>query len=394
LQKRPQRTAFTLIELLIVITIITILIGLSIPAVVKAREAANKLTCTNNLKNIGLACWNYQTQFTYFPTAGTHDFASPTYGSPTTAAGTTPTAYAPVVGYNQDAGWGFQILPFVDAENTWLGAGSGGGTAPNTIGAIIPNAIGTPLKVFQCPTRRKLQTIPYSNANFPVTPNAPPVANSNVQAAYTALQNKQYNMLLSDYAGCNGSWNPATGQPAAAGGIPITSPATGSFAAAPFNNGMILSQNPGGTGAAFYPTSPVTTSLTRNTVIQGDVIDGLTTTLMLAEKAIPFASYQTNQGTKNEDDIGYFSGFGLNNFNTIRFTSIAPVNDNQLPASAAGSTGTGTGGAFGSAHPGTFNAVMGDGHVIQLSYSINPTVFFAIGTIRGREGVSDVDLQP
>jgi prepilin-type N-terminal cleavage/methylation domain-containing protein len=145
----PTRRGFTLIELLVVIAIIGVLIGLLLPAVQKVREAAARASCQNNLHQIGLAFQMHHDALGYFPTGGWDWWSTPTYVNG-----------QPLVGEPQQAGWGFQILPYVEAANTWRG-----GQATDDLDRIRV-AVGTPNKLFFCPSRRGEMTVTFQDTGY------------------------------------------------------------------------------------------------------------------------------------------------------------------------------------------------------------------------------------
>src|SRR5438309_6631126 len=132
--RSSRRRSFTLIGLLVVIAIIAVLAGLLHPAVQKVREAANRMSCTNNLKQIGLALHSYHDAFKRFP--------------PGYIDGNTDRASTPDKDVGPGWGWAAFLLPYVEQGNAYnqinfkVGVGIGSNTAISQ----------QPLSVFQCPS--------------------------------------------------------------------------------------------------------------------------------------------------------------------------------------------------------------------------------------------------
>jgi prepilin-type N-terminal cleavage/methylation domain-containing protein/prepilin-type processing-associated H-X9-DG protein len=154
---RP-RVGFTLIELLVVIAIIAVLIGLLLPAVQKIREAANRMSCANNLKQIGLAIHNYESTYSILPAAYTK-LPSPD-----------PDPNAQFAGPRKGLSLLANLLPYVEQDNLYrqLNATKSEfntvNVPPNGPHSGTNTAYAQTVKTYLCPSDPTPATLDYYNA--------------------------------------------------------------------------------------------------------------------------------------------------------------------------------------------------------------------------------------
>jgi prepilin-type N-terminal cleavage/methylation domain-containing protein/prepilin-type processing-associated H-X9-DG protein len=262
-----RRPALTLIELLVVIAILAVLMGLLLPAVQAIREAAARVQCANNLKQLGLGCANHHAVFGRLPTGGWGWLWNGDPDRPTNR--------------KQTGGWGFNVLPYVEQDNLYrLGAGLP--TVQKQ--AAIAQRIAHPLPLFNCPSRRTGG--PYPNSWGTSYPDSAPV---------TAL-------ARGDYAACAGDLAVDEFFPGPA------SLAEGDDRAYPWPSTENL------TGVIFQ----------RSEIRLTDIRHGTSNTYLLGEKYLNPDAYAT--GSDPADNENQYTGFNNDNY---RCTAYPPLHDRR-----------------------------------------------------------------
>jgi prepilin-type processing-associated H-X9-DG protein len=137
--------------MLVVIAIIGIIVGLTIPAIMAAREAGRRVGCQNNLRQIATAIEHHEVAHRHYPTDG---WGYQWAGDPDRG-----------FGYTQPGGWIYNILPYMEQNNLRK---TGRGLSPLDKRATMSGVLATPLELLHCPSRRDVQTYLYGEQNFPL----------------------------------------------------------------------------------------------------------------------------------------------------------------------------------------------------------------------------------
>ncbi len=323
------RGGFTLIELLVVIAIIAILIALLVPAVQKVREASSRTQCTNNLKQLGLACLNIVSQTGAYPSDGWGwDWIG-----------------VPVRGYNNDqpGGWLYNTLGFIE-QDTLRKLGHGLNGQP-FVDAMV-ELMQTPVPTFNCPSRRNGGPYPYGWGG------------SYTYYSGDDKQNKiplagSWDLARTDYATCVGDVD-----------------ANENFGGISGGDGQSLLDS---TGKPAPPPAPPTDC--RGIMFEAsktrilDITRGTSHTIMAAERYINPDNYTT--GKDSADNEGQYNGGDNDNSRTTYYT---PMRDRS------GYTDSSISKRFGSAHNAGLNVLVADGSVQYVSYDVNPDWWKAAGS--------------
>jgi prepilin-type N-terminal cleavage/methylation domain-containing protein/prepilin-type processing-associated H-X9-DG protein len=390
MKKKRFVYGFTLVELLVVIAIIGILVALLLPAVQAAREAARRIQCKDNLKNVGLACLNHENTLRVFPTGG--DVYGPLI--------TDYVEENKLVDVNKmGMGWGFQLLPYIEEEALHALVSNANLDDMEQVKQLQEAAV----PLYTCPSRRGIVR---------VTHQYPPGSGMQISA------------VLTDYAGAH----PCTRMSSDPDQMPLEiTPSniagmdalelwpyfeTGPGDDSANNNGYSRDWPPGprhDIGPPPQPNGVYDGVIVRSpyflrersgfdNTLQGDfakgapfptkiakITDGTSKTLLIGEKYVhvDFYSIGGTDMTSSSDDHGWTDGWDPD---TMRCTCFPPLQDSQKDGKKTHQNARQTAFfvfEFGSAHPGGFNVVFADGSVHTINYGIDLVVFNSLGTRNG-----------
>ena len=322
-------SGFTLVELLVVITIIGILISLLLPAVNSAREQGRQTTCKDNIRQLALGCQAHAAQFGYYPGGGWGWgwFGDPKYGS----------------GVTQPGGWIYNVLPFIDQQNLHdLQAGKTGAALATAAGQML----STPLAIINCPTRRPLQTYPtwltaasdFCNPNF--AGGTPPATVAKTDYGCNSGDNPvEPGVVWNDSQG-ESNYNDDAGPGRYADGVNTTG----------MSNWLTIAKD--STGVIFPGSQCKPESVT----------DGTSNTYLLGEKVLNPDSYLN--GADPGDNENAYMGFNAD---------IARWGGPSVGSPHPDTPGNADNSDFGSAHTNGFGMAFCDGSVRTIAFSIDLT---------------------
>jgi prepilin-type N-terminal cleavage/methylation domain-containing protein/prepilin-type processing-associated H-X9-DG protein len=337
MKRTLRESGFTLVELLVVITIIGILIALLLPAVQAAREAARRTQCSNNLKQLALGAMDHESANKSLPGGG---WGVSFVGDPDRG-----------FGVKQPGGWTYSIAPYIELQSLYsLGSGNEtAGTGAGSRGALIQRCMSTPVACLICPTRRT--PIPY-----------PEVSVTSIYYKFGTIAAPS-DVGKTDYAGNGGTTDDDAAMPGGPGDSSDPFGVGDKWTNADWNKQYHAKD----TGVIFEHSA----------ITMADITDGASNTYMLGEKLCNPDAYYS--GGSNWDDSSWEAGADWDNLRwtgTIsgtgakRYSGFAPMPDTPGVDSAM---------SFGSAHSNVFNMAMCDGSVHAINYSIDLEAHWRLG---------------
>jgi prepilin-type N-terminal cleavage/methylation domain-containing protein len=334
--QRKERRGFTLVELLVVIAIIGILISMLLPAVQSVREAARRTQCLNNVRQIGLATLNFESAHMHFPTTG---LAANGFSVAINTPGPNSRSLVSV----ENLSWPYQILPQIEANNLHNMRSTIGLTAETYRESVPP---------YSCPSRGVRRIIE-------------PTGDLRFYADYASFMVMRFHILSANAADPNLNLRNFTTITNNSGAPYIR----GSAAQAAELESLAYQGIIGRGGRA---TGDGSNLYKFGKIGFGNISDGSSNTMMFGEKSVAGDLYLSYDMPTERN--GFYQG----NYANARGWQGGPYPDSQT-SSSPNYKRFSQAQSFGSAHPGTFSAVYGDGSCHSISMDIGVVNFYKLG---------------